>query len=338
MTSAARLFTRYTARRCSPRSAPRASQLPHLTGSSEAPTIATPSGSNRAVRSRATQVVSTGGGGSPMPHASTPPSTTIVVPGHVCAAGRGEERDQARHLLGAAEPAERYGARPAVDRLAVVALQALGEDRSGRHADGADAVPAPLERQSGREVRDRCAPGGRVGETGDAAQRAEADEHDQAAAARDHRPRRDGPGDAPDRIDGDALDRAPALVGDLLGRRRELAAGVVDEHVERCRTARAPRRRRARRRRARAGRPRPRRTRRPRPRSPRARARAARSRRPHTATRAPLAASSIAVARPMPVPPPVTSATRPALASGRRGERYSSITVPDEYHGRNPPA
>ena len=42
---------------------------------------------------------------------------------------------------------------------------------------------------------------------------------------------------------------------------------------------------------------------------------------PAHATRAPLPASSSAVARPIPVPPPVTSATRPALASGRSGER-----------------
>ena len=45
------------------------------------------------------------------------------------------------------------------------------------------------------------------------------------------------------------------------------------------------------------------------------------SRRPARTTHAPLRASSSAVARPIPVPPPVTSATRPALASGRRGLR-----------------
>jgi hypothetical protein len=37
----------------------------------------------------------------------------------------------------------------------------------------------------------------------------------------------------------------------------------------------------------------------------------------------PRAASSSAVARPMPVPPPVTSATLPAFASGRSGERIA---------------
>ena len=45
------------------------------------------------------------------------------------------------------------------------------------------------------------------------------------------------------------------------------------------------------------------------------------ARRPQTTTRAPLAASSSAVARPIPVPPPVTSATRPALASAASGDR-----------------
>src|SRR5204863_234070 len=45
------------------------------------------------------------------------------------------------------------------------------------------------------------------------------------------------------------------------------------------------------------------------------------SRRPQTTTLAPVLASSSAVARPMPLPPPVTSATRPAFASERRGLR-----------------
>src|SRR5918993_1112414 len=52
ITSPPRRLTRYTARRDAPRRAPRASQFPHLTGSFEAPTTATDSGSKSGVRSR----------------------------------------------------------------------------------------------------------------------------------------------------------------------------------------------------------------------------------------------------------------------------------------------
>src|SRR5215207_2441982 len=52
ITSPPRRLTMYTPRRDAPRSAPRASQFPHLTGSFEAPTTATDSGSKRGVRSR----------------------------------------------------------------------------------------------------------------------------------------------------------------------------------------------------------------------------------------------------------------------------------------------
>src|ERR671910_1649798 len=51
-TSPPRRLTRYTARRDAPRRALRASQFPHLTGSFEAPTTATDSGSKSGVRSR----------------------------------------------------------------------------------------------------------------------------------------------------------------------------------------------------------------------------------------------------------------------------------------------
>src|SRR5829696_2168715 len=50
ITTPPRRLTRYTARRDAPRSARRASQFPHLTGSSEAPTTATDAGSKSGVR------------------------------------------------------------------------------------------------------------------------------------------------------------------------------------------------------------------------------------------------------------------------------------------------
>lgn len=46
-TTAPDLFTRYTLRRCAPRSAPLASQYPHLAGLAEAPTTATDEGSEK---------------------------------------------------------------------------------------------------------------------------------------------------------------------------------------------------------------------------------------------------------------------------------------------------
>ena len=49
---------------------------------------------------------------------------------------------------------------------------------------------------------------------------------------RDHRPDRDVAGHRPRRVDGEAMHCAPALSGDLLGRRGELAARVVDQCVD----------------------------------------------------------------------------------------------------------
>ena len=152
--------------------------------------------------------------------------------GDVGAGVRGEEGDQARDLLRPAEPAERDRALPCRDGLLAVALERLGGDRPGRHADAADAVPAPLERQPGGEICHGGPARRGVGEARDPAQRAESDEDDQPAAARNQRTRGDCMCDAPDGVEGDALHRAPPLQRDLLGGRRELTARVVDEHVE----------------------------------------------------------------------------------------------------------
>src|SRR5215204_3476116 len=59
ITSPPRRLTRYTARRDAPRSARHASQFPHLTGSSEAPTTATDAGSKSGVRSRSGELCRT---------------------------------------------------------------------------------------------------------------------------------------------------------------------------------------------------------------------------------------------------------------------------------------
>ena len=152
--------------------------------------------------------------------------------GDVGAGVRGEEGDHARDLLRPAEPAERDRALPGRDGLLAVALERLGGDRPGRHADAADAVPAPLERQPGGEICHGGPARRGVREARDPAQRAESDEDDQPAAARNQRTRGDCMCDAPDGVEGDALHRAPALQRDLLGGRRELTARVVDEHVE----------------------------------------------------------------------------------------------------------
>ena len=121
---------------------------------------------------------------------------------------------------------------PGGDLLGAVALQALGEDRPRRDADRADPVAAPLAGEARGEVLDRGPRRRRVGEAGDAAARAEADEDDDAAAVGDHRARRDRPRHVPGRVDREPVHGAPALEGDLLGRRDELAAGVVDEDVD----------------------------------------------------------------------------------------------------------
>jgi hypothetical protein len=54
--------------------------------------------------------------------------------------------------------------------------------------------------------------------------------------------------------------------------------------------------------------------------------------RPQTITPAPLAASSRAAARPIPVPPPVTRATRPALASGRKTDVMGAAQDTVDFH------
>jgi hypothetical protein len=66
----------------------------------------------------------------------------------------------------------------------------------------------------------------------DAPAGAEPDEHDQPAATRDHRALGDAPGEVPDRVDVEAVDRPPALGRDLFGRRDELTARVVHQHVD----------------------------------------------------------------------------------------------------------
>ena len=66
----------------------------------------------------------------------------------------------------------------------------------------------------------------------DAARRAEHDRDDAAAAVGDHRADGDLLGQVPGGVQVEAAHRGPAVGGDLLGRGRELAAGVVDEHVD----------------------------------------------------------------------------------------------------------
>ena len=109
-------------------------------------------------------------------------------PRHVRAARGGEEGDQRADLLGRAEPAERDAARPAGDRVLAVAVEPLRADRPRRDADRADAVPAPLQREARREVGHGRAAGGGVREARAAAQRAEADEDDQARRRRGSSP------------------------------------------------------------------------------------------------------------------------------------------------------
>ena len=103
---------------------------------------------------------------------------------------------------------------------------------------------APVARRrrgsGGGSTRSRALPpgsrgpprGGGVHHHRDAPAGAEPDEHDEPAAARDHRALGDGPGEVPRGVDVQAVDRPPALGRDGLRRRDELAAGVVHEHVD----------------------------------------------------------------------------------------------------------
>ena len=79
------------------------------------------------------------------------------------------------------------------------------------HADRADRVPAPLQRQPLGEVLERRARRGRVCEPGDPAARREAEEDDQPAAARDHRAGRDLAGQLPGGVDRQPVDGAHPL-------------------------------------------------------------------------------------------------------------------------------
>jgi hypothetical protein len=69
-------------------------------------------------------------------------------------------------------------------------------------------------------------------EPGDAPARAEADEDDDAATVGDERADGDEAGQFPGGVDGEPVHRTPALERDLLSGGDELAAGVVDEHVD----------------------------------------------------------------------------------------------------------
>ncbi len=57
-------------------------------------------------------------------------------------------------------------------------------------------------------------------------------EEDASRPLRNHRSDGDLPGDRPRGVDGETVNGAPPLARDVLGRRRELTAGVVDQNVD----------------------------------------------------------------------------------------------------------
>ena len=166
----------------------------------------------------------------------------------------------------------------------------------------------------------------RVHHPGDAARRAQHDRDDAAAAVLDHPALRHLLGQVPGRVQVEPPHRRPAVGRDLLGRRHELAAGVVDQHVD----AAEPLQREVDQRVRHLGLadvagqrqavvladppPAP---------PPAARAGARRS-----PAWQPSRCSASAAARPMPVPPPVTIATRLTVGPVALGRRAPACPAP----------
>jgi len=119
-----------------------------------------------------------------------------------------------------------------LDERVAVGPERVGVDRAGGDAHGADPVAAPLDREPAREVLERRARGRCVDHEWDPPPGAEPDEDHEPAVARDHRSLGDRPREVPHRIHVQPVHRSPALGRDGLGRRDELPAGVVDEHVD----------------------------------------------------------------------------------------------------------
>ena len=211
-----------------------------------------------------------------------------------------------------AEPAERHFLRQRADMLAHlgrILVEPGRRDPAGRHR--VHAHRRPFERRRLGEIEHAGARGARMAHAGHAVPHVGDHVHDRAAVLL--HPLRVGFArhqEAAGEIG--AHHRVPALRGNLLQRRAELPARIVDQEIDAGRNRRAPRappRARAlprgcRRRSSARCRPRPRSRARP-LRACRACGRSARR-------VAPSAASSCAVQRPMPLPAPVTMPAWPA--------------------------